>query len=76
MRQHTNSGKVRKHGVHVSPHLMRNRGLQPRLLSRSLREPRPDRGDVQKSKILEQYAAAETQGLNNEIVEEIVCRLG
>lgn len=70
----TNGGKVREHGVYVSPHLMRNRCLKPRFLSRRLGEPRPDGRNVQKSKILAQHAAAESQRLNNEVIEEVVGR--
>ena len=53
---------------------MRNGCLEPRFLPGSLRKPWPDYRDVQDTQVLEQNAAAEAQGLNDKVIEKIVCR--
>ena len=48
--------------------------LEPRFLPGSLCEPWPDCRDVQDAQILEQNASAEAQGLNDKVIEKVVCR--
>ena len=43
----------------LEPYLMWNGHLEPRFLTWSLCEPRPDEGDVQETQVLEQNAPAE-----------------
>ena len=53
---------------------MWNSGLQPRLFSGCLREPRPNCGNVQETKVLEEDAPTEAKTLNNEVVKKVVGR--
>lgn len=57
-------------------YLMGDSGLQPRFFTRCLCKAWPDQRDVQDAQVLEQNAAAETQGLNNKVVEEVIGRRG
>lgn len=55
---------------------MRDGGLQEGFFSRSLCEPWPDSRDVQNAQILEQYASAEAQALDDEVIKEVVGGFG
>ncbi len=67
-----NRREICPHGEDVRPHLMRDGGLEPCLLSWCLRKPRPDKRDVKDTQVLEQDTATETQGLDDQVVEEVV----
>lgn len=53
---------------------MRDGCLEPRFLPGSLRKPRPDYRDVQDAQVLEQNAPAEAQGLDDKVIEKVICR--
>lgn len=72
----TDCRKVCEQGVHISPHLVWNCRLKERFFSRGLCEPRPDGGDVEKAQVLEENTSAEAEGLDDEVVEKVVCRFG
>ena len=55
----TNGCKISRQRINVAPHLMRDGHLEPGFFARSLREPRPDRSDVQYAQVLKQNAPAE-----------------
>lgn len=48
--------------------------LEPGFLPRRLREPRPNSSDVQDTQVLKQNTPAESQSLDDKVIEKIVGR--
>ena len=69
----TNDSIICIQRIHVCPHLVWDSRLKPCLLPRSLREPRPNRGNVQNAQVLEKNRATPAKSLNNKVVEKVVC---
>lgn len=57
-------------------YLMWNGSLEPRFFPGSLREPRPNCCDVKDAQVLKEDTSAEAEALDDEIIEEMVCRPG
>ena len=68
----TDNGIIGSQGIYVTPHLMWDGRLKPRLFSRSLCKPWPDGGDVQNPQVLKQYTSTPTERLDDEVIEKII----